>query len=243
MEKRKYSGVNTIRLDNSEICVDSRFSPFRWENFLSRVVVNNVTQRGTETLNISHKNDALELRNLKADVYVPYARRTNIFAYNNSNVGGRFFSGYLKSDNSSKINVDVPYSFSRRLGRVGSTIAGVTGDLFCIGITTLPIAAAGVPLIKFFSRNPMDYLDDFAFLSAGINVGFRGSNTRTFLTTLAVAGATIFGPEIREGITKGLEVALNSLGWEDFFKTAFYFGAFGLGRLIRDYYSEKTRRF
>lgn len=242
--KKTYSGVNTISLTDSEVCIDSRFSPLKWDNFLSRVTLMDITSRegGSGKLYINQNGKTLHVGHARASVYVPYGRTTDIFANNKSQVSGRFFSGNLHSDETSSVKVNVPYNFPRKLGPVGSALSGVIGDLSYIVLTALPIAAVGVPLIKFFGGAPVDYIDEFLLLSAGVNVGFRGESKRTFLTCLTVAGASIFGPEAREAMTKGLEAGLDSLGWEDVLKGLFHLGAWGIGKCGRDYYIEKTKR-
>lgn len=134
-------------------------------------------------------------------------------------------------------------SGQKRKYSAAKTLVGVAKDLAYISLTFVPVAAVGVPIVKFFGGNPVDYIDEFAMISAGINVGVRGESTRAFLTSLAVAGVTIFSPEAREAITNGLEAGLNSLGWEDAGKSLFYFGCWAIGKVLRDYYTEKTRRF
>ena len=80
-------------------------------------------------------------------------------------------------------------------------------------------------------------------LSAGINVGFRGDNRRALYTSLAVAGASILGPEFIEGVRHGVDAGLNHIGLlEDGGKVLVYTLMWGVGKALRDYYHEKTKR-
>lgn len=244
-EKKIYRGVNAIVLDNSEIAVDTKMSPFRIDNFLSRVQVTKPTQRnGRMNIDYDSQTGTLRLENTTAGVYVPFGRSTDIHAQNNSAVRGRFFSGHLQDDSTSSMNLEVPYSFPRRMGPVGTTIAGVAGDLGYIAATAVPIAIFGIPLVRFFGGCPVNAIDDFLYLSAGINVGFRGDSKRALFTSLAVAVGSILGPEIMEGVKNGVDAGMGQVGLlEDGGKALTYTLVWGVGKGLRDYYHEKTKKF
>jgi hypothetical protein len=233
----KYSGINKLIFENSQIQLYSTFSPFNWNNFFSTVSVPSARGMDDFPLHIEKQGEKLYFKNAKAEVYVPSGRTIDISAYT-SEVIGRMKLGKVKSDHCSSINID---NFPEKLGPVGSTIAGVAGDLGYIAATCVPVAVFGVPLVKFFGGNPVNAIDDFLFLSAGINVGLRGDNKRAFYTSLAVAASSILGPEAIDAVRNGLDSGLDKIGlFEDGGKTIAYSLFWGVGKRLRDYYHEQT---
>lgn len=238
-DKRNYFGIRTLELHNSAVYLSSKFSPFRGENFLPRIIITDVSLKpgggGSTKISSDYKNKTISLTDVKASVYVPYGRRTNIYGRDNSYVNGRCLLGHLDFDDTSRIELDNLSGFPRMLGPLGSTVEGLAGDLSAIVATALPVGAGVASFVRFFGGTPVDYsgcLDETALLASGLNVGFRGDNLRTFLTCLGVAGAAIFGPEIKDAvvtafssgsITQGVYEALDNLGIKEDLRKALGF--------------------
>jgi len=246
----RYSGVRGIVLHNSDVEIDCSFNPIHPNNILRRVSVGNVRPRGGEdNTGENYKDGVLTLENVSAKVRIPYGGRVDLRASENSKASGRFFEGRLKCDGTSSIDVENSYDITRKLGPVGSALAGVAADLSYIAALTLPATAVGVPLVKTlgpafgYEGGISGALDEFALAAAGTYVGIRGSIKRAFFTSVITAGVIIFGPEIKELFTEGVSAGLAEFGWEDIKELMLYGLLWGAGKFGRDYYVDKTRRY
>ncbi len=243
MKSQTYSGVKRIVLDNCGVVLET-YSPWRIKSFLSRVGVDSITEKQEHSgrVEFEPKEGVLNLEQVRAKISLPYGGSIDVHAKNNSKVGGTFFAGRVDDDKTSQVCLDVPLNISRRMGPVGSTIAGVAGDLGYIAATCIPIGVVGVPLVRLFGGDPINAFDDILYLSAGVNVGLRGNNKRAFFTTLAVATGVILGPEAVECVRNGLEAGLNQIGSEDLIKAVTYTAIWGAGKALREYHARQTER-
>jgi len=244
LKNQNYAGVKKIVLDNCGVVLDT-YSPWRMNSFLSRVGVTNVTEKKDDAgrVEFDSREGVLSLEQVRARINLPYGRSIDVHAKNHSKVGGNFFGGRIDDDDTSQLSLDVPLSLSRRMGPVGSTATGIIGDLGYIAATCIPIGIVGVPLVRLFGGDPVNALDDFLYLSAGVNVGLRGDNKRAFYTTLAVATGVILGPEAVECARNGLEAGLSQIGLcEDGLKALTYTAIWGAGKALREYHARQTER-
>ncbi len=236
----KYTGIKGISLCNSKAFFYSSFNPLSFDNFLSTVNLTSIEDRGGAGSNIWKRDGILSVVDAKAEIYTPAGRSIDLYLTRGSEVRGKAHLGRIDVDETSTINIE---NFPRKFGPFGSTLAGVASDLAYIAAGCVPVAVFGVPLVKFFGGNPVNAIDDFSYLSAGINIGLRGDNRRALYTSLFVATASILGPEAFETVTKGLAAGLDQVELlEDGLKIFAHLLSWGVGKRVRDYYVEQTRK-
>jgi len=238
---RVYKNITTIRAEASTVEIVARSSRWKpWADFMPWVGVDRVADRGDQPHSVQIQAKSLIIKNAVVTLYVPYSRRTAFIAHDGALLTGECSAGQILCDESSRVDLAVPFGMRRSLGPAPALALALFEDLLYMTVGFVILAALGAAILKPFGAEPAKYVAVYAVVSAGAYVGIRGSAKRALLASMAVALTFTFGPEARTLIREGLAPAFSALGLDDVIMTALWAATFSIGAALRRHYAART---